>query len=175
MVDYKDTVEGQRSWLEWITGKIPFYGGYKEKENRREADRLLRDHLVNEFREALTNAEDITNQMLTGPGLLHLDQIGRGNTRLQTLIDKIKTAEQGYSGFFSPIKMDEDALDALYEFDYNMLVKLDEIKETLSNIQTALDTGDESQMGAAVRRYIKTVTEASTLFDKRKDKILQLV
>ena len=50
--------------------------------------------------------------------------MGRGNTRLQTLIDKVKTAAQGYAGFFDAVKVKEDELDTLYELDNNMMLKV---------------------------------------------------
>jgi len=141
---------------------------------RREADNLLRQHLAAQLADQLGRAEDVTSQMLTGPGMMQLDEMGKGNTRLQTLIDKVKTAAQGYAGFFDAVKFKEDELDVLYEFDESMLVKVDEIAEAIDNLQTALDSGDASAIAPSVRRYVKTVTDVSTLFDKRKDTIVGL-
>ena len=42
MGDLYERVSEDRSWLEKIVGKIPGYKGYKEKEMRRESDKLLR-------------------------------------------------------------------------------------------------------------------------------------
>lgn len=174
MPDLRDTISDHRSWFESITEKIPLYKGYKEKELRREADILLREHLVKSLGEQLRQAEDIGSQMLTGPGLSQLDDIGKANTRLQTFIDKIKTAAQGYAGLFDAVKIKEDELDMLYEFDHNMLLKIDEIAAAIDSIQAALDGRDESALAPTVRRYITTVTDASALFDRRKETILGL-
>ncbi len=174
MADLKQTISDQMGWLEWLTSKIPGYSGYKEKELRREADILLRQHLAQQLGEQLTLAEDVTNQMLTGPGLAQLDEMGKGNTRLQTLIDKVKTAAQGYAGFFDAIRIKEDELDILYEFDHQMLSRVDEIALAIDSLQAALDSGEDDKIAPSVRRYVKTVTEASTSFDKRKDTILGL-
>lgn len=48
-----------RNWIERLTAKIPGYGGYVEKETRRDTDKLHREHLANELRRmkpAVTNA-----------------------------------------------------------------------------------------------------------------------
>ena len=175
MTDLRDTISDQeKSWFESILAKLPLYKGYKDKELRREADVLLRNHLVTLLGDQLSKAEDVASQMLTGPGISHLDDIGKANTRLQTLIDKVKTAAQGYAGLFDAIKIQEDELDQLYEFDHAMLLKVDEIAEAIDSMQTAVDGGDESALAATVRRYTKTVTDASALFDKRKEAILGL-
>jgi hypothetical protein len=174
-MDLRQTISDHAGgWFESITGKIPLYKGYKEKEQRREADALLRDHLAQQFAEQLSRAEDVASQMLTGPGMMQLDEMGKGNTRLQTFIDKIKTAAQGYAGLFDAIKVKEDELDTLYEFDYSMLLKVDEIAEAIDSLQAALDEGDDSKIAPSVRRYVKTVSDTSSLFDKRKDTILGL-
>jgi hypothetical protein len=172
MVDLRQTVSDQMGKLESLVAKIPGYSGYKEKEMRREADALLRQHLAGQFAGQLTKAEDVASQMLTGPGIAQLDEMGKGNTRLQTLIDKIKTAAQGYAGFFDAVRVKEDELDILYEFDNNMLYKVDEVSQALDSLQTALDGGDAAALAPSVRRYVKTVTDASAEFDKRRDTML---
>ena len=175
MGDLRDTISDHLSGFESLVNKIPGYKGYKEKEMRREADNMLRQHLAARLAEQLSRAEDVTNQMLTGPGMMQLDEMGKGNTRLQTLIDKVKTAAQGYAGFFDAVKVKEDELDTLYEFDEQMMQQVDEIGAAVDHLQTTLDSGDDSAIAPAVRRYVKTVTDASAQFDRRKDAILGLV
>ena len=174
MVDLRDTIAGQAGKLEQIAGKIPLYKGYKEKEQRREADALLRDHLARKLGEQTSRAEQVASQMLTGPGMSQLAEVGKGNTRLQTLIDKIKTAAQGYAGLFDAVKIKEDELDTLYEFDNSLLAKVDEVSEAINNLQTVLDAGESDKLAPAVRCYVQAVTDASTLFDQRKDTLLGL-
>jgi hypothetical protein len=169
MTDLRQTISDQMGGLEALAMKIPGYSGYKEKEMRREADTLLRQHLAAKLAEQLSRVEAVAAQMLTGPGLVQLAEIGKSNTRLQTLIDKVKTAAQGYSGFFDAIKVKEDELDKLYEFDNQMLLEVDGLAAGIDGIQAALDSGDGSAVGAAVRGYAKAVADVSTHFDQRRD------
>ena len=174
MVDLRDTLSDQKGSVEKLLDKIPGYRGYKDKELRREADALLRQHVAQQLAEQLRRAEAVTGQMLTGPGLSQLDDIGQGITALQTLIDKVKTAAQGYAGFFDAVKIKEDELDTLYQFDEQMLRQVDEIAAAIDEVQTALDSGDESKLAPAVRRYVTTVKDASAAFDRRKEVLLGL-
>lgn len=174
MEDLRDTLPEQKGGLELLLEKIPGYSGYKEKELRREADALLRDHLAKQLAGQLSRAEAVAGQMLTGPGLAQLDEMGKGNTRLQTLIDRVKTAAQGYAGFFDAVKIKENELDFLYEFDEDMLYQVDEIAAAVDGIQAALDSGDATALAPAVRAYVAAVSNASTKFDRRKDAILGL-
>jgi len=172
MADLRQTISDHLGGLETLVTKIPGYKGYKEKEMRREADALLRQHLAAQFAEQLTKAEGMTRQMLLGPGLAQLDEMGRANTRLQTLIDKVKTAAQGYAGFFDAVKVKENELDVLYQFDNDMLGQVSSVAEAVNQLQTALDGGDAGALAPSVRRYAQTVTDASTGFDKRRDTML---
>ncbi len=175
MVDLRETVPDNMGMFEWLTSKIPGYSGYKQKEMRREADTLLRQHITRLLSEVLSRAEDVGSQMLMPPGLSQLDKMGRGNTRLQTLVDKVKTAAQGYAGFFDAVKVKEDELDELYEFDNQMILYIDEIGSAVDAIQDALDGDDSKSLAPAVRRYVKTVTESSALFDQRRDTMVGIV
>jgi hypothetical protein len=169
MADLRQTVYDNMGRFEALVAKIPGYKGYKEKEMRREADALLRQHLAAKFGEQLSRAGDVASQMLTGPGMLHLSEMDKGNTRLQTLIDKIKTAAQGYAGFFDAVKVKEDELDRLYEFDNQVLLKVEEVAAALDDLQAALDGGETGTVAPAVRGYVKAVTDTSALFDQRRD------
>lgn len=174
MTDLRDTISDHLGGFESLMKRIPGYKGYKEREIRREADVLLRDHLALRLSEHLTRAEDVTSQMLTGPGLAHLDDMGKANTRLQTLIDKVKTAAQGYAGFFDSIKVREEELDSLYAFDEGMMSHIDQISQAVDALQAALDSGDADQLPPVIRRYTKVVTDTSALFDRRRDTMLGL-
>lgn len=50
-MEVKERVTASRNALERVMGVIPGYHGYKEKEIRREADKLLRIHLARRFEE----------------------------------------------------------------------------------------------------------------------------
>jgi hypothetical protein len=169
MADLRNTISDNLSGFEVLVSKIPGYKGYKEKEMRREADVLLRQHLAAQYDAQLRRVTDVASQMLTGPGMAQLAELDKGNTRLQTFIDKIKTAGQGYAGLFDAIKVKEDELDKLYEFDNQMLLQVDSVTAAIDALQTALDGGDATAIAPAVRAYVKAVTDASAQFDRRRD------
>ncbi len=171
-MDLRNVVEDAMGGFESMTKKIPGYSGYKEKEQRREADALLREHLARELETQWTRSNDIKSQMLIGPAMSQLDDMGKAGRRLQTLIDKIKAAAQGYAGFFDAVKIKEDQLDALYEFDEEMLLRVDDIANALDAVQTALD--NEENVAPDVRRLNTVIGELLTLFDKRKDVVTGL-
>lgn len=171
-MDLNDKIDDAMGGLEGLISRIPGYSGYKEKEQRREADTLLRDHLAREFEAQWKRINDLKSQMLIGPAMSHLDEIGRSGRKLQTLIDKIRAAAQGYAGFFDSIKIKEDELDALYQFDEDMLSKVDDVSTAVDSVQSALD--NEDGIPAAIRSLTQTIDEVIGLFDRRKDVVTGL-
>ncbi len=171
-MDLRNVVEDAMGGFESMAKKIPGYSGYKEKEQRREADALLREHLARELETQWARSNDLKSQMLIGPAMSQLDDMGKASRRLQTLIDKIKAAAQGYAGFFDAVKVKEDQLDALYEFDDEMLLRVDDIANAIDAVQAALDS--EENVAPGVRRLNTVIGELLTLFDKRKDVVTGL-
>jgi len=171
-MDFKQTIDDSMSNFEQLLKKIPGYSGYKEKEQRREADTLLREHLARELEAQWATMNDLKLQMLTGPAMSQLDDMGRVSRRLQTLIDKVKAAAQGYAGFFDAVKVKEDELDALYDFDEAMLERVAGLSEGVDAVQTALDEGES--VAAAVRNLKKLVDSLLETFQKRRDVIIDL-
>lgn len=168
-MDFRNTVEDSMSSFEELTKKIPGYAGYKEKEQRREADALLRDHMARQFEAQWARINDVKSQMLIGPAMTQLDDMGRAGRRLQTLIDKIKSAAQGYAGFFDAVKVKEEQLDELYRFDNDMLAKVDDLSAAINAVQAALDAAEN--VAPAVRALTGVIDGLITLFDSRRDVI----
>ncbi|HFB52566.1 MAG TPA: hypothetical protein ENJ48_02615 [Anaerolineae bacterium] len=169
-MDFRETVENSMGGFEELVKKIPGYKGYKEKEMRREADTILRERIARELEDYWSQMNDLKSQMLTGAAISQLDDMGRVSRRLQTLIDKVKAAAQGYAGFFDAVKVKEKELDALYEFDANLLAQVDGLADAIAGVQAALDA--EDGIPAAVRALNKHVGELLQTFASRTDAVL---
>jgi hypothetical protein len=173
-MDLQGTVENAMGGLENLIAKIPGYSGYKQKENRRQADLLLREHVARQFETQWRGINDLKSQMLTGPAMTYLDDIGQASRRLQTLIDQIKGAAQGYAGFFDAVKVKEQELDALYEFDNNLLLEVDQVQDAISGVQSALDSGLDGDIAPAIRNLTKVITGLKETFGRRRDVITDM-
>lgn len=168
-MDFSKLVKDQRGGFEKLVGKIPGYKGYKEKELRREADKLLRQKLaadldlqrrrLNEQQVALVNAGQI----------LFTDDLERALTKLQTLIDRIKTASYGYSGLFDAVKVKEEQLDQLYAFDAGLLDGVPQVAAAVDKVAEAIEK--EAEIGPAIKALTKLVTQFNDLFSRRQEAI----
>ena len=169
--DLLATIEGSLGGFEKLTSKIPGYHGYKEKELRREADKLLRVELADKFDDQRKRLSGLQQELISQALIEFLDDLERAAMKLQLLIDRIKTASYGYAGLFDAIKVKEEQLDALYDFDNQMLDFVDEVAADVDEVTSAVSAGEGA--GEAIRALIGTVDEANQAFGHREEAILQ--
>ena len=166
-----ETVQASQGGFENLVNKIPGYQGYKDKELRREADKLLRMELAAKFDDQRKRLTELQHQLISQAQIEFLDDLERAVMKLQLLIDRIKTASYGYAGLFDAVKVKEAQLDALYEFDNQMLSFVDEVAAGVDQVSSAITARED--IGEAITDLVSTVAEANLAFGHREEAILQ--
>ncbi len=169
MSELFDRIRNARGSLETLIGKLPGYKGYKEKEMRREADRLLREALVRDLTLQLDRLTALQARALEALGVTWMSDFAAVKTALQTLIDRVRYAPQGYAGFFDAVRVKEEALDALEAFDRQLLDVLLVLSQALDALEQALSDAPSNapKLKTALEALSKTVANASALFAQR--------
>lgn len=167
--DLYEEIKGDRGRIESFIGQVPGYKGYKEKEMRREADKILRDALGRRLKEQWRRLPDIQKQLLSGGQIEWLDDIESATIKLQTLIDRIETATYGYAGLFDAVRVKEEELDQLYNFDMALTEEVDQITGAIDQLETSVM--DKEGLGEAIAQLNATVTAANETFGRRRDVI----
>lgn len=121
MDDLRDRVRDGQSAFDKLLGALPGFTGYKDREVRRTADKLLRDRLVTILCGARRSVEQLRGRLAEAGDLRRLGEADTVGRRLEHLTDRIRYADYGYSGFFDALKLDSRALDRLYDFDLALL------------------------------------------------------
>jgi hypothetical protein len=170
-MDLREKVTEALGGLEQLVAKIPGYKGYKEKEMRREADKLLREHLARQFEEQRRKITKLQKQLIKSGQVALLDDLEEGVMKLQNLIDRLKTASYGYAGFFDAIKVKEAQLDALYEFDNALMDEVPRVAEGINNVSEAIVA--KEGVAEAIADLMSTIQGVNDTFSKRQDVILQ--
>ncbi len=172
MDDLRGKVSDARGALEKLIGMIPGYRGYKEKEMRREADKLLRMHLSQRFQEQRSKLSSIQDHLASEGKLEDLGLLERTMLQLQLLIDRLRVAEYGYAGLFDALRVKEDELDALYIYDNALTVSVDQLAELMDKLKSAAMAGEEIRTTA--NDCLLLLQELNTTLDRRKDVILSV-
>ena len=152
-----DKARAGQNVLERIANAIPGFRGYREKELRRDADKLEREHLANQLEECKRALNSVANAATRGGGLDVINDVEAARKRLDKVIARIRFADRGYAGFFDAVKVDEAMLERVYQFDLGLLT-------TVAEIRSAADAA-----GAAsdVKAGLVTLTAAIDAADAR--------
>ena len=168
-MDFRHVVEDSKGGLESLLSKLPSYHGYKEKEDRRASDKLLREHVADQLDEQRRQLTELQRDLLEGGGLLLVDDLERAVTKVQNLADRVRTASYGYAGLFDEVKVKEEDLDALYDFDESMLRHVSAIQSAIDALAAAMDASGDVK--AAIRGVISAAEEANATWRKRESAI----
>ena len=155
--------------LEKIMLAVPGFRGYKAKEQRREADKIVRDYLHSRLQEARNALQDIYQAVADSkiPEALH--PIDRLTAIFDRVSEKVHHASYGYAGFFDATKIDEDDLDRMIAFDTQLVDGAKGLAQRVRVFKDEVQGGKFDSLGAFESELRKTVEEFETAFDQRKD------
>jgi len=166
MSDLFEKVTDDQDWFKKIASKIPGFSGYIERQNRRAADKLLRETIANHFEELWQRISALQTDFISQGEILYVDDLEKAAIKLRTFIDKIRRAAYGYSGFFDATKVNEDELARIYEYDGTMLELEDEVSRAIDNIEASLGT---EGLPASIRNLVGKAQDCITVFNRRNE------
>ena len=117
MPDLRERVEEDRGLIKKIQLVIPGYRGYRQREDLRIADSLLRTQLADRIAKAREELEGARKAMADKYLTDGIDQVGALISRFRSVEGHVRHAEQGYSGFSPGFRFEKDELNALYKND----------------------------------------------------------
>ncbi len=132
-----DKARAGQNELEKLANAIPGFKGYREKELRRDADRVQREHLANRLDECKKALNTLAAAATRSGGLDALNDIETARKRLDKVANRIRYADRGYAGFFDAIKVDEVMLDRVYQFDLALLQGVDDVQKATQGADAA--------------------------------------
>jgi nitrogenase molybdenum-iron protein alpha/beta subunit len=136
MVDIRERIEEERGILKKIQLIIPGYEGYRRREDIRKADNLLRNQLADKLKNARNDIEDLRRNLVYKYETKNLEKIGSLLNYFQKIDGQLRHAEHGYSGISPAIRIGEEELNKLYEFDYSMAKIIAEISGETAKIKS---------------------------------------
>lgn len=137
MVDPRDNA--RPNVAQQLLQMIPGFHGYLEKENRREADALVRRSTAERL-DRCKQELDVFMRGLSSAGKIDdLPRLEQVRSRLDRLQSSVRGEVRGYSGFFDYVQVDERMLDQVYERDLGMLEGVQTLLESIQQLRTKPD------------------------------------
>ncbi len=173
MEDIREAVKANLGALETLETIIPGFSGYKGKEIRREADKLLRVRLTEELKVLDSDIDAVYEDIVNNKLAATYEAMDAITAMMDKITSKVEIADYGYAGFFSALKIREDALDRMYEFDKALFADVAKMKDA---VEALADDVAEDGGGAAklVKKLKDAVMDFDKKFDQRKDVVLKL-
>ncbi len=170
--DELSKVQGQMSLPEKIAAFVPGFHGYKEKELRRESDRLIRNHLYLKLSIEKTDLREIEQKLADRRYFDVLTDMDRLLAKMDRVVEKVNHASYGYSGFFDAVKVREENLDHMIDFDNKLLDGINALATEIDAFKADLASGVTANLKTRVQTVTDKLESLENTFDQRNEVIL---
>lgn len=167
MSNFFQKVTSQADPFKKLLAYIPGFNGYVERQNRRDADKVLRETVARRFEEQWSRVSNLQVDLVNGGMIQYVDDLEKAALQLRTFIDKISHAARGYSGVFDAVKINEKELEAIYQFDVAFFQLGDQLKSGVDNLEASL--ADETALPASIRNLVSIARLAVETFERRSE------
>lgn len=167
-----DRIVSQRGSLERLVARIPGFKGYQDKQARRTADRMLREHLTGILDQKLSKLIDIEKIILSNAGIAYMSKSRDVKSKLQLYHDKVATAAPKYDGMWAQMKIGPEELEKIYSFDEAQEHYVENIDASLDKLRQAALTNTD--LDAAIFELGGVITEAIEAFNLRDNVLSEL-
>jgi hypothetical protein len=170
--DVLSKVQGQMNLPERIAAFVPGFRGYKEKEIRRESDKLIRNHLYLKLTIEKTDLREIEQKLADRRYFDVLTDMDRLVAKMDRVVEKVNHASYGYSGFFDAVKVREDSLDHMIAFDNQLLDGINALTTEIDGLKTDLSGGVTANLKTRVQAVTDKLDSLESTFDQRNEVIM---
>jgi outer membrane murein-binding lipoprotein Lpp len=157
---------------ERILAAIPGFHGYKEKELRRESDKLIRNHLYLKLSGAKNDLRTISQRLSDRRWFDVLTDMDRLQAKVDRVNQKVNHASYGYSGFFDVVKVKEENLDRMIEFDSQLVDDVDGLIADVDAFKAEVVKGEAKNAKERIQSISDKLEAFEEAFDKRQEVIL---
>ncbi|MGM9992524.1 MAG: hypothetical protein ACI376_06740 [Candidatus Bruticola sp.] len=139
--------------------KIPGYTGMQERAARRESDAAHREYMAKRLTELKSNMQSAQEEFLGSGNLSVMEPFDKVANKLDRVIERVRYANRGYAGFFDAVKINEEELSHIYDYDLSLVNIISNAEEALMSIQSAADEGNDPKLA------LKSLTKCINSFD----------
>lgn len=174
MSEFIRKYEEEKGLSEKIASYIPGYRGYKQKEIRREADKLLRNFMVKKLEAARSSLKSVIKDAADANAVELFKTLNKVTAIMDRVINKVEHADYGYSGFFDLVKIREEELDRLMDYDYRLLGSCDEISRLAVETSNSASAGSFDILPNLLKKLESKLLEFESAFASREEAIVSI-
>lgn len=165
--DIRQQVEANRGAVKKLQLLIPGLRGYRSKEDIRVSDELLRNQVADRLDRVKGNLQDLRKQLAASNDLTNITGVGSLMAQVQTLSGEVRHSPQGYAGWVAPIRVDENKLNALYDYDFALVSQVFQLDEATSPGNLNYDVSAPNSIQTSLGQLSRTISDISQKWSRR--------
>lgn len=147
---------------------LPGFRGYKLREQRREADRIVRDYAYRTLEKSRDELTAVFQSLSDAKAGELLEPMNRLTAKLDRVAEKINHASYGYSGFFDAVKIEERELDNMLAYDSQLMDLVRKFAQDTSQFKSAAAGGSLENARMSQQSLDSELSNLEQAFDQRK-------
>ncbi len=163
-----ERVQDNQKLLERLELALPGFRGYKLREQRREADRIVRNYIYGVLENARNDLSKCFQLLSDSKVTELLEPMNRTIAVLDRVSEKVNHASYGYSGYFDSVKIEETDLDRMLAYDTQLMDLARKLSETTSSLRSDLAQSKTENVRNVQETLDSTLINLETAFDQRK-------
>lgn len=166
-----ERVEESDRPLERLMKEVPGFRGYKIREERREADRIVRDSI---YRVLKAGRDELMGcfQLLNNAGVPEvMEPTNQLIAKMDRVTEKVNRASYGYTGFFDSVRIEAPQLDQMVTYDTQMMDMARKLADSISAFKTQLSQGKFEDTRNLETGLENSILQLEAVFDNRKSAI----
>ena len=159
-----DKARAAQNVLEKLANFIPGFRGYREKELRRDTDRLQREYLSKRLGENRKTLDQVANTATRSKNLDLINDVETARKKLERVTSRLVFSDKGYSAFFEAVKVDDNMLERVYQYDMSLLQGIDGVSTAAQAAATDADPRTAlREMAARIDALDKALSEREAI------------
>ena len=142
--------------------RVPGYTGYRDKEDRRDEDKRVRDQVAAAIVAVVDQLSAYNAQVAAARQLDLLKQLESEVGQIRLLADRVRHASYGYGGIFTDDGIDAAAIEQLRLFDAALLLEVDSLAAAATALTQTVPPAADALATVTSERHRLT-----TLFNSR--------
>ena len=135
-----NSFEKQESFLNRFLKRIPGFGGYVEQEARQASEQQTRNFVIAELQKTKSAIDRHAKALVEAALIDDAPKCEKLRDTVDTMGNKLKSQLPGHSSFYGASRIDDDALEDIYDCDVTLM----DYAEDLSNLADQLGEINDS-------------------------------
>ncbi len=166
----KKKVAANRDLVDRITAKLPGFSGYVEKNELYSADSVIREFMVDRLKRFKSDVNTLSADFFKEGKTDILPDIDSLNLNFEKIMNLVRYADYGSSGSLSKVKVNEEDMNRLLEYDWRLISRLDETEKFIEELRSG-----EGETAEQLKKIKEDLRDFERAFEDRKNVLLEVL